>query len=121
MVLFEAPHRILDCISAICQVLGEDRLVCLCRELTKTFEQIVTRTAAELKAMIEAGEIPARGEFVLVIAGSQAESTFDHDELLQALLAELPPSRAAAVAAGLTGQPKKLLYERAMSLKARPG
>lgn len=118
LVLFEAPHRILACLTAIAEVMGDNRVVCVCRELTKTFEQIVTSPVVELVHRVESGDIPTKGEFVVIIAGSADEATFDHDELLQALLAELSPSRAAAVAAGLTGQPKKRLYERALALKA---
>ncbi|MFT7222441.1 MAG: 16S rRNA (cytidine1402-2'-O)-methyltransferase [Candidatus Azotimanducaceae bacterium] len=119
MVLFEAPHRIEASVKTLAEVFGDDRLLCICRELTKTYEQIVSRPLGELVRMLNAGEIPSKGEFVLVLAGAQSDTSFDADRLLRALLAELPPARAAAVAAGLTDHTRKTLYDRAMVIKAQ--
>lgn len=118
MVLFEAPHRIGASVKALAEVFGDDRLLCICRELTKTYEQIVSRPLGELVRMLEAGEIPSKGEFVLVLAGAESDTSFDADHLLRALLAELPPARAAVVAAGLTDHTRKTLYDRAMVIKS---
>lgn len=118
MVLFEAPHRIEASVKALAEVFGDDRLLCICRELTKTYEQIVSRPVGELVRMLESGEIPSKGEFVLVLAGAESDTALDADRLLRALLAEMPPARAAAVAAGLTDHTRNTLYERAMVIKA---
>jgi len=117
MVLFEAPHRIEASVRALAEVFGDDRLLCICRELTKTYEQIVSRPVGELVRMLELGEIPSKGEFVLVLAGAESDTSLDADRLLRALLVEMPPARAAAVAAGLTDHTRNTLYDRAMVIK----
>jgi len=117
MVLFEAPHRIEASVRALAEVFGDDRLLCICRELTKTYEQIVSQPVGELVRMLELGEIPSKGEFVLVLAGAESDTSLDADRLLRALLVEMPPARAAAVAAGLTDHTRNTLYDRAMVIK----
>lgn len=117
VVVFEAPHRIINSVKDIASVMGEDRALCICREMTKTFEQIVSGTAAELAALLVDGKIPAKGEFVLVIAGASENIQLDEDELLRALLQELSPSKAARVAARVSSQPRSILYDRAMALR----
>lgn len=121
-VFFEAPHRILQFVQSVVDILSAEREMSLCRELTKTFEQIVTGPAGDLLAQLESGLIPAKGEFVVVLRASKSShDALDADSLLIALLEELPPSRAAAVAAKVTSHSKSELYERAMNLKSSPG
>jgi 16S rRNA (cytidine1402-2'-O)-methyltransferase len=117
LVFFETPHRIVESMRALSDVMGSDRVVTLCRELTKTFEQIVSGPLRQIVALLEAGEIPTKGEFVVVVSGSETSTFQDADTLLKELLVELSPSRAAAVAARLTDLSKKALYDRAMQLK----
>ncbi len=116
-VYFEAPHRIVDTIAAIVSTLGANRQLTVCRELTKTFEQIVSGTAAELAAQLADGSIPQKGEFVLVVSGPEAADQLDADDLLTALLTELPPSKAAGVAAKLVAASRSELYDRALVLR----
>ena len=117
MVLFEAPHRIIGCMSAIQEVMGGLRLISLCRELTKTFEQVTTGTIDEIVEKMTSGDIPAKGEFVIVLGGSSQGTAVDADSLLKALLTELSPSKAAAIAARATSLSKAELYDRAMAIK----
>jgi 16S rRNA (cytidine1402-2'-O)-methyltransferase len=63
VVLFESPHRFLKLLDELAEILP-NRPVFVARELTKTFEQCVTGTAADLRSR----NIPARGEFVVVLA-----------------------------------------------------
>lgn len=117
-VFFEAPHRIEQCVQSIVQVLGDSREVSICRELTKTYEQVVTGEAGDLLNQLKSGLIPQKGEFVLIVRGSEVSGeVMDVDAMLTALLEELPPSRAAAVAAKLTSHGKSDLYNRALQLK----
>jgi 16S rRNA (cytidine1402-2'-O)-methyltransferase len=117
LVCFEVPHRIEASLSDLASQMGESRRVCICRELTKTYEQIVQGEAAALTEAVRSGEIPAKGEFVIVIEGGEASAqSREVDEVLTALLEELAPSRAATVAARLTGRKKSELYERAIEL-----
>jgi 16S rRNA (cytidine1402-2'-O)-methyltransferase len=67
MVFFEAPHRIQDTLAAMADAFGPERRAAVCRELTKTHEEVRRGTLAELVAWAE-GEV--RGELTLVIAGS---------------------------------------------------
>ena len=88
-------------------------------ELTKNFEQVVSSTLLELNRLLASGEIPCKGEFVLVLEGNRSPQHHDVDQLLLTLLSELAPSKAASMAAAITGQPRSGLYDRAMQLKDR--
>ncbi|MGW4842838.1 16S rRNA (cytidine(1402)-2'-O)-methyltransferase [Nocardia brasiliensis] len=70
-VFFEAPHRLADCLADAVEVLGSDRRAAVCRELTKTYEEVVRGTLAELAAWAVDG---ARGEITVVLAGAQPKS-----------------------------------------------
>ncbi|MFR9752972.1 16S rRNA (cytidine(1402)-2'-O)-methyltransferase [Nocardia sp. 004] len=67
-VFFEAPHRLADCLADAVEVLGPDRHAAVCRELTKTYEEVVRGTLAELAAWAIEG---VRGEITVVVAGAQ--------------------------------------------------
>lgn len=69
MVFFEAPHRLADFLADAATVLGEDRPAAVCRELTKTYEEVVRGPLAELAAWAVEG---ARGEITVVIRGADA-------------------------------------------------
>lgn len=68
LVFFESPHRIADTLADMALAFGEDRPAALCRELTKTYEEIRRGTLAFLAADAET----ARGEITLVVAGAPA-------------------------------------------------
>ncbi|MEU3014827.1 16S rRNA (cytidine(1402)-2'-O)-methyltransferase [Nocardia asteroides] len=70
-VFFEAPHRLADCLADAVTVLGPDRRGAVCRELTKTYEEVVRGTLAELAAWAVEG---ARGEITVVLEGAQPVS-----------------------------------------------
>ncbi|MGV0034379.1 MAG: 16S rRNA (cytidine(1402)-2'-O)-methyltransferase, partial [Candidatus Azotimanducaceae bacterium WSBS_2022_MAG_OTU7] len=116
-VFFESPHRISDTMQAMVELMGPERQMSLCRELTKTFEQVVLGTVGEISARVDSGDIPSKGEFVLVLRGSDDVLAVDADHLLQTLLAELSPSKAASVAAKVTEISRSDLYDRALVLK----
>jgi len=66
MVFFEAPHRLADTLSAMAEVFGPDRPAAVCRELTKTYEEVRRSGLARLAAWAQ-GEV--RGEITVVVAG----------------------------------------------------
>ena len=68
MVFFEAPHRTAETLAAMVEAFGPDRRAAVCRELTKTYEEIRRGPLAELAAWAAAGEV--RGEVTLVVAGA---------------------------------------------------
>jgi 16S rRNA (cytidine1402-2'-O)-methyltransferase len=93
--------------------------VALCREMTKTFEEVITGTLAELAERIAAAAL--KGEIVVVIAPpaqADAASDSDVDALLVQLAQSMKPSAAAAEASRLTGRPKPDLYKRLLELKS---
>ena len=118
MVFFETPHRVKESLQALAEVLGDDRQVTICRELTKMYEEVRSGRLAVLIEEVLAGKIPAQGEFVILVAGNPStDQPLDADQLLRELLSELPPTRAASLAARVTGKPRASLYQRALELK----
>lgn len=119
-VLLEAPHRIAGLMGLLNEVLQPARRVVLARELSKKFETISVHAAGELAAF----EPEERGEYVVLVdaaAAPEGDQTVDDPALarwLTALLQELPPARAAAIAAKASGQPKQALYALALRLNA---
>ena len=114
LVLYEAPHRVLDCLTDLVEAFGPDREALLAREITKAFETIRRSTLAGLQAFVAGDANQQRGEIVLVVAGArESAATLDEQtaRLLTRLADELPGKRAAAVVADLTGLRKKDLYQ----------
>lgn len=115
MVFLEAPHRLPETLAAMVEVFGADRNACLARELTKHFETVVTRPLSELADFVAADPNQQRGEMVLCVTGT-SDMDSDLSEALRIgniLNHHLPPGRAAAVAAEITGVSRKQIY-RAM-------
>lgn len=120
-VCFESPHRIEKFLLALAKGLPADRRVVIARELTKKFETITALNAGEIEAWIPLHADKMRGEFVVVVAGAAhatRASSFEARALLKVLLQELPPAKAAKLAAKITGESREALYELAESLKA---
>ena len=116
VVIMEAPHRI-EALAQAFTPLG-DRLVTICRELTKQFEEIATTPANQFAGWLAAGAQRTRGEFVLVLHPMpKAAPKDDGQRVLQLLLAELPLKTAVKLAAEITGAPRNDLYDAALKLK----
>lgn len=78
-ILHEAPHKLRTTLDDLCEVLGEERRISLCRELTKLNEEICRTTLGGAREIYRGKE--PRGEYVLVIDGGSAESTGKSDGL----------------------------------------
>ena len=121
LVLYEAPHRIVECVEDLAKVLGDSRKITFCRELTKTFETIVTCALSEARAWLQADPNQQRGEFVLLIEAAPIveveEISTEAQRVLKCLLAELPLKQAVALATEITNLKKNDLYEFALALK----
>lgn len=123
LVFYESPHRILESVCDISEVLGADREMVLGREITKTFETFYSGSVAEVLAELEKDPHGSRGEFVVMVRGAMAQpvnrdaATMDVDRVLRVLLAELPVKKVAKMASDLTGLSKNELYQRALALK----
>ncbi len=121
LVFYEAPHRVLDSVDDMATVLGQDRILIIARELTKTFETIHRLPLAQAKTWLEADSNRQRGEFVLLVAPAPVKEAVVLDDeavrVLTLLLAELPLKQAVKLATEITGAKKNALYELALSLK----
>jgi 16S rRNA (cytidine1402-2'-O)-methyltransferase len=118
LVFFEAPHRIADTLTDLTQEFGAAREAVVARELTKAHESYYRGTLAELSASAQQEENFARGEITLIVAGAPPRAAAQVDpgtlrRTVDILLKELPPGRAAAVAAQLTGASRAAAYELA--------
>ena len=120
-IFYEAPHRVLACLQDMQETLGGERRASICRELTKTYEQVVRADLSTLAKMIDE-EIPALGEFVIIVEGGgsresdQASIDPDTTKLVKELLKDLPPSKAAGIAARVSGADRRQLYDLALRL-----
>jgi 16S rRNA (cytidine1402-2'-O)-methyltransferase len=114
LVFFEAPHRIQAMLADLAAQFGADRQAVVARELTKVHETLYRGTLGELAARAQREENFARGELTLVVHGAApAAGAVDAAELrrtMEILLRELPPGRAAATAAQLTGASRAAAY-----------
>lgn len=119
-VLFEAPHRVVDLLADLAAAAPHRRLT-LARELTKQFESIVTLAAADGPAWMAADPNRTRGEFVVVLHAQPAPVAADDSlpaaalQTLEILLRDLPLKQAAALAAEISGAPRKALYQMALA------
>ena len=118
VIVYESCHRIVDSLTDCMEVLGGQRQICIAREITKRFEQIVTLSLVEAVNWIQADDNRQRGEFVLIIEGAPAQAvctdivTVSVDVLLNKLRQHLPVKQVAQLAAELTGQKKNALYQQ---------
>ncbi len=121
LIFYEAPHRIIECIADMAQVLGAERRVTIARELTKTFETFHRCLLSEAQAWLEHDSNQQRGEFVVLVeAGAEPDASeipADCIRILKLLLADLPLKQAVKLATDITGVKKNLLYDFALSLK----
>jgi len=120
-VFFEAPHRIAESLEDMSAAFGATRRAAVARELTKVFETVYRGTLAELAALARSDANFTRGEITVVVEGArdlpdEEGARITLDETLRALLPELAPSKAAAVAAKLTGSKRNEAYARALAL-----
>ena len=125
LVFYEAPHRIAGTLRDLAHAFDGRRILTVAREVTKTFETIAAMPLADASAWLEADPNRSRGEFVLIVDSPPADVRADELSaeaiaVLDALLAELSPSRAARVAAKITGLPRALLYAHALAMKPEP-
>ena len=122
MVYFEAPHRLAESLAAMAAAFGDDRPAAVCRELTKTYEEVRRGPLAELAAWAAEG---VRGEITVVVAGAppKAPGSTSAEEL-----AELVAQREAAgehrklaiaAVAAATGTPKRTVFDAVVEAKSQ--
>ncbi|MCX2780758.1 16S rRNA (cytidine(1402)-2'-O)-methyltransferase [Microbulbifer thermotolerans] len=122
MVFYEAPHRVVETLEAMVAVFGGDREAVIARELTKAFETFHSAPLSELAAWVGDDSNQQRGEIVLLVRGAERrrgdeEVDAEAERVMKLLLGELPPKKAAALAAEITGINKKVLYKWSLASK----
>jgi 16S rRNA (cytidine1402-2'-O)-methyltransferase len=115
MVFFEAPHRLHDVLVDLAELFGSDRPAAVCRELTKTYEEVVRGPLSQLVGWAE-GEV--RGEVTLVVQGASAQPVDLDDETVAAMLAEHTSAGSSTrdavdAVARATGLPRRRVYDAA--------
>ncbi len=117
-VFFEAPHRIAACLQDAVTVLGGDRRAAVCRELTKTYEEVRRGTLAELAAWAADG---VRGEITVVLAGAAPAPAPEPAELVarvQDLVdAGVRLKDACGQVAEQAGSSRNVLYELVLAAR----
>lgn len=115
-VVFEAPHRIADCLRDL-EALIPDREIMLGREMTKLHEQYLCATPGHLRQRLEAAD-QFRGEFVLVLPAAPDDATPpDVMRTMTILAREMAPAQAARIGAELLNANKRDLYALAVRLR----
>jgi 16S rRNA (cytidine1402-2'-O)-methyltransferase len=120
MVFFEAPHRLAATLADLAEAFGLQRPAAVCRELTKTYEEIRRAPLGELAAWAS-GEV--RGEITLVVAGASPTETVVSDADLAAEVGELenagqPRKLAIAEVARRRNVPKRAVFDAVVAGKA---
>ncbi|MGW7817067.1 16S rRNA (cytidine(1402)-2'-O)-methyltransferase [Streptomyces puniciscabiei] len=120
LVYFEAPHRLDDTLAAMAEVFGADRRAAVCRELTKTYEEVRRGPLAELAEWAAEG---VRGEITVVVEGAPqaAPEELDAEELVRRVRAreEAGERRKEAIAAVAVeaGLPKRVVFDAVVAAK----
>ena len=120
-VFFEAPHRLVDSLATAEKVLGSDREICICRELTKQYEEIVRMSLGDAVKWSQSKEI--LGEITIVLAGvaeiAQAKSEAEIVARVKSL-ESVGMERKAAISAVADelGIPKRLIFDAMVAAKS---
>lgn len=115
LVFFEAPHRVAETLADLVSEFGGDRRAVVARELTKAHETIYRGKLSQLVEQAAQDANFQRGEITLVVSGAQEVASQVDTQLLkravELLAKELPPGKAASIAAQLTGASRSEAYE----------
>ena len=120
MIFYESTHRLLETLKDMQTIFGANKQIVLAKELTKTWETIVSFPVNELIDWLNQDASRQKGEFVLIVAG-YTESNKDIDpkaiNTLKLLQKELPLKKAAAITAEIYGLKKNQLYQIGLNLE----
>ncbi|WP_424892042.1 16S rRNA (cytidine(1402)-2'-O)-methyltransferase [Streptomyces sp. XH2] len=123
LVYFEAPHRLDDTLAAMAEAFGADRRAAVCRELTKTYEEVKRGPLKDLAAWAAEG---VRGEITIVVEGAPepGPEDLDAEELVRRVRAreEAGERRKEAIAAvaAEAGLPKREVFDAVVAAKNAP-
>ncbi|MGH8890813.1 MAG: 16S rRNA (cytidine(1402)-2'-O)-methyltransferase [Acidothermaceae bacterium] len=121
MVFFEAPHRLADSLDALVAAFGAERSAAVCRELTKTYEEVRRGPLSELAAWAATG---VKGEITIVVGGAVAASSAHHydaaalvDMVDAAELAGMTRKEAVVAVGKATGAGRRAVFEAVVARK----
>ena len=119
MIFFEAPHRLADSMADLRDAFGEQRAAAVCRELTKTYEQVRRGGLGELAQWAQ-GDV--RGEITIVVAGAPPSGPIEDPVQLARMVAEAEAAGAArksalAIVAAQAGVAKRIVYDAVIAAK----
>ena len=122
IILYEAPHRLLESLQDMLHVFGEHREIAVAKELTKQHEQIQKGSVQTLIAYFNDHPDKVRGEFVILIGEAEITEESNQDKTLQAeqlavLLKNLPLKQAVQIYCELFAGAKNEIYELALGMK----
>ena len=114
LIFYESPHRIIECLADLEEVLGSEREAALAREVTKTFETIRRGSLADLAAWVRVDEDQSKGELVVLVGNapqsSETEVNAELGALLIAMAEHMPAKQAAKTLSAYSGLKTKTLY-----------
>lgn len=120
LVCFESPHRLRETLTDLIDILGQERRIAVCREMTKLHEEIWRGSLAE--AQQEWSQREPRGEFTLVIAGAPPAATWTESQvesaLQEAIRAKKPLKEVVRQVTDESGWLKRDVYALAQKIKA---
>jgi 16S rRNA (cytidine1402-2'-O)-methyltransferase len=122
LVFFESPRRLPATLAELAGAFGGGRRAAVCRELTKTHEEVIRGTLSELASQLADGVL---GEITLVVAGATARAPGGTPEQAAAIVAEReqggqPRREAIAAVAGELGLPRREVYNAVVTGRAAP-
>tara|TARA_Y100001936_G_scaffold209202_1_gene215170 strand:+ start:4696 stop:5523 length:828 start_codon:yes stop_codon:yes gene_type:complete len=121
LVFYEAPHRILEFIADLSEILGANRELIIGRELTKLFETIYTCALGDALNWLNSDINQQKGEFVLIVSGIERQdktAISNHAQhTLKLLLENLPLKQAVKLTSDITSENRNQLYKMALLLK----
>jgi 16S rRNA (cytidine1402-2'-O)-methyltransferase len=120
MVFFEAPHRLAAALLALAEAFGADRPAAVCRELTKTYEEVRRGPLGDLAEWAAAG---VKGEITVVVGGAPARAGIEDPAELAAEVARreaagTPRKQAIGEVAKENGQPKRVVYDAVLAARS---
>lgn len=115
LVLYESPKRINQILEDCCEILGRERKIALCRELTKRFEEVIRGTVDEVRQAISGRDL--KGEIVLVIGRGEkaASDAATIEAALDRALAQMTVKDAASAVAAAFDLPRREVYQMALT------
>lgn len=114
LIFYEAPHRIVQTLQDMIEILGGERRAVIAREITKTYETIKPGSLTELLAFTQSDNNQQRGELVILVQGNRVKNedvSLTAQQTMKVLATELPIKQAAKLAAQISGAKKNALYD----------